>query len=91
LQFLLQTKITLDAFDGISYLILFSSARRFWYYQCIKGWQRHDEFYFIYLKWYDYKSDLLKIKLTSEKVAVDDDLAKWETFLPLKSYQYSRY
>jgi hypothetical protein len=29
LQFLLQTKITLDAFDGISYLILFSSARRF--------------------------------------------------------------
>jgi HD superfamily phosphohydrolase len=71
LQFFLQNKITLDAFDG-NILDLFSQLDDFDIISALKGWQRHDDFILSTLSGMIINRDLLKIKLTSEKVAVDD-------------------
>jgi HD superfamily phosphohydrolase len=71
LQFFLQNKITLDAFDSAN-LDLFSQLDDFDIISALKGWQRNDDFILATLSGMIINRDLLKIKLTSEKVAFDD-------------------
>lgn len=71
LQFFLENKITLDIFDSVT-LDLFSQLDDFDIISALKGWQRHDDFILSTLSGMIINRDLLKIKLTSEKVTIDD-------------------
>lgn len=70
LQFFLENKIALDAFNP-SILDLFSQLDDFDIISALKGWQRHDDYILSTLSGMIINRDLLKIKLTSEKVALD--------------------
>lgn len=71
LQFFLQNKIVLDSFDTQT-LDLFSQLDDFDIISALKAWQRHDDFILASLSKMIINRDLLKIKLTSDKVAIDD-------------------
>jgi HD superfamily phosphohydrolase len=71
LQFFLQNKITLTTF-GTETLDLFSQLDDFDIISALKSWQRHDDFILSSLSKMIINRDLLKIKLTSEKVPVED-------------------
>jgi hypothetical protein len=63
LQFFLQNKITLEAFE----LTILISQKMIDIISALKGWQRNDDFILATLSGMIINSDLLKIKLTSEK------------------------
>jgi HD superfamily phosphohydrolase len=71
LQFFLQNKVTLDTFDTQT-LDLFSQLDDFDIISALKSWQRQDDFILSSLSKMIINRDLLKIKLTSEKVPVED-------------------
>jgi HD superfamily phosphohydrolase len=71
LQFFLQNKITLTTFDTET-LDLFSQLDDFDIISALKSWQRQDDFILSSLSKMIINRDLLKIKLTSEKVPVED-------------------
>ncbi|MFA9191702.1 HD domain-containing protein [Flavobacterium sp. FZUC8N2.13] len=71
LQFFMQNKIILESFDTFT-LDLFSQLDDFDIISALKSWQRHDDFILSSLSKMIINRDLLKIKLTSEKVAIDD-------------------
>jgi HD superfamily phosphohydrolase len=71
LQFFLQNKITLETFDTKN-LDLFSQLDDFDIISALKAWQRHDDFIVSSLSAMIINRDLLKIKLTSDKVPVKD-------------------
>ena len=71
LQFFLQNKITMDTFDTDT-LDLFSQLDDFDIISALKAWQRQDDFILSSLSNMIINRDLLKIKLTSEKVPVED-------------------
>lgn len=71
LQFFLQNKITLDIFDA-STLDLFSQLDDFDIVSALKAWQRQDDFILSSLSNMIINRDLLKIKLTTEKVPIED-------------------
>lgn len=79
LQFFLQNKITLEGFND-PVLDLFAQLDDFDIISALKGWQRHDDFILSTLSGMIINRDLLKIKLTSEKVALDDLSAMRERF-----------
>ncbi|MBC5841940.1 MAG: HD domain-containing protein [Flavobacteriaceae bacterium] len=70
LQFFLENKITFDGFNS-TILDLFSQLDDFDIISALKGWQRHDDYILSTLSGMIINRDLLKIKLTSEKVALD--------------------
>ncbi|KDN53901.1 HD domain-containing protein [Flavobacterium seoulense] len=71
LQFFMQNKIALEAFDTNT-LDLFSQLDDFDIISAIKSWQKHEDFILSSLSKMIINRDLLKIKLTSEKVAIED-------------------
>jgi len=71
LQFFMQNKISLEAFNTIT-LDLFSQLDDFDIISALKVWQRNDDFILSSLSKMIINRDLLKIKLTSEKVAIED-------------------
>ena len=71
LQFFLQNKITLDTFNTGT-LDLFSQLDDFDIISALKSWQRQNDFILSSLSKMIINRDLLKIKLTSEKVPVED-------------------
>lgn len=71
LKFFLQNKITLDTFDTDT-LDLFSQLDDFDIISALKSWQRQDDFILSSLSKMIINRDLLKIKLTSEKLPVED-------------------
>ncbi|MFQ3173927.1 MAG: HD superfamily phosphohydrolase [Flavobacterium sp.] len=71
LQFFLQNKVTMDTFDTDT-LDLFSQLDDFDIISALKAWQRQDDFILSSLSKMIINRDLLKIKLTSEKVPVED-------------------
>ncbi|MBA0883858.1 HD domain-containing protein [Flavobacterium undicola] len=71
LQFFMQNKIVLESFNTET-LDLFSQLDDFDIISALKAWQRHDDFILSSLSKMIINRDLLKIKLTSEKVAVED-------------------
>jgi HD superfamily phosphohydrolase len=71
LLFFLQNKITLATFDTET-LDSFSQLDDFDIISALKSWQRHDDFILSSLSKMIINRDLLKIKLTSEKVPVED-------------------
>ncbi|MEN9907677.1 MAG: hypothetical protein RLZZ540_818 [Bacteroidota bacterium] len=71
LQFFMQNRIILESFDTET-LDLFSQLDDFDIISALKAWQRHDDFILSSLSKMIINRDLLKIKLTSEKVAIDD-------------------
>jgi HD superfamily phosphohydrolase len=71
LQFFLQNKVTMDTFD-MDTLDLFSQLDDFDIISALKAWQRQDDFILSSLSKMIINRDLLKIKLTSEKVPVED-------------------
>jgi HD superfamily phosphohydrolase len=71
LQFFLKNKITLDIFDTET-LGLFSQLDDFDIISALKAWQRQDDFILSTLSKMIINRDLLKIKLTSKKVPVED-------------------
>jgi HD superfamily phosphohydrolase len=71
LQFFMQNKISLEAFNTIT-LDLFSQLDDFDIISALKAWQRNDDFILSSLSKMIINRDLLKIKLTSEKVAIED-------------------
>lgn len=71
LQFFMQNKISLESFNTIT-LDLFSQLDDFDVISALKAWQRNDDFILSSLSKMIINRDLLKIKLTSEKVAIED-------------------
>ena len=71
LQFFMQNKISLESFNTIT-LDLFSQLDDFDIISALKAWQRNDDFILSSLSKMIINRDLLKIKLTSEKVAIED-------------------
>ncbi|APA00526.1 MULTISPECIES: HD domain-containing protein [Flavobacterium] len=71
LQFFMQNKISLESFNTIT-LDLFSQLDDFDIISALKAWQRQDDFILSTLSKMIINRDLLKIKLTSEKVAIED-------------------
>lgn len=71
LQFFMQNKISMEAFNTIT-LDLFSQLDDFDIISALKAWQRNDDFILSSLSKMIINRDLLKIKLTSEKVAIED-------------------
>jgi hypothetical protein len=65
-------------------LDLFSQLDDFDIISALKGWQRNDDFILATLSGMIINRDLLKIKLTSKKVAFDD-LKKCENVLLMKT------
>jgi HD superfamily phosphohydrolase len=79
LLFFLQNKITLDLFDAET-LDLFSQLDDFDIISALKSWQKQDDFILSSLSKMIVNRDLLKIKLTSEKVATEELLPLKERF-----------
>ncbi|MEL1240230.1 HD domain-containing protein [Flavobacterium flavipallidum] len=71
LQFFMQNKIDLNSFDTAT-LDLFSQLDDFDIISALKAWQRQDDFILSSLSKMIINRDLLKIHLTSDKVAIDD-------------------
>lgn len=71
LQFFLQNKITLDAFDT-KILDLFSRLDDFDIISALKAWQYHNDFILSSLSKMIINRDLLKIKMTNDKVDLED-------------------
>ncbi|RVT72798.1 HD domain-containing protein [Flavobacterium sufflavum] len=71
LQFFMQNKVILESFDTTT-LDLFSQLDDFDIISALKSWQTHDDFILSSLSKMIINRDLLKIQLTSEKVAIDD-------------------
>lgn len=71
LQFFLQNKVKLETFDTDT-LDLFSQLDDFDIISALKSWQRQDDFILSSLSKMIINRDLLKIKLTSEKLQVED-------------------
>ena len=71
LQYFLQHKVVLDTFDPVT-LDLFAQLDDFDIISALKGWQRHDDFILSLLSKMIINRDLLKIKLTTEKVPLED-------------------
>ncbi|WP_278035621.1 HD domain-containing protein [Flavobacterium nitratireducens] len=71
LQFFMQNKIDLASFDTNT-LDLFSQLDDFDIISALKAWQRQDDFILSTLSKMIINRDLLKIQLTSDKVAIDD-------------------
>lgn len=71
LQFFMQNKIDLESFNTTT-LDLFSQLDDFDVISALKAWQRQDDFILSSLSKMIINRDLLKIQLTSDKVAIDD-------------------
>lgn len=71
LNFFLQHKVTLDTFDTET-LYLFAQLDDFDIVSALKGWQHHEDFILSSLSKMIINRDLLKIKLTNEKVPIED-------------------
>jgi len=71
LQFFMQNKINLASFDTET-LNLFSQLDDFDIISALKAWQRNDDFILASLSKMIINRDLLKIQLTSDKVAIED-------------------
>jgi hypothetical protein len=70
LQYFLQHKVTMDTFDDVT-LDLFAQLDDFDIISA-KAWQRQGDFILSSLSKMIINRDLLKIKLTSDKVAIED-------------------
>ncbi|MFI0490828.1 HD domain-containing protein [Flavobacterium sp.] len=71
LMFFMQNKITLDVFDSKT-LDLFSQLDDFDIISALKSWQKQDDFILSSLSKMIINRDLLKIKLSSEKVLTEE-------------------
>jgi len=71
LQFFLQNKVILESFDTAT-LDLFSQLDDFDIISALKAWQRQDDFILATLSKMIINRDLLKIKLSSDKIAIED-------------------
>ena len=71
LMFFMQNKITLDVFDSET-LDLFSQLDDFDIISALKSWQKQDDFILSSLSKMIINRDLLKIKLSSEKVLTEE-------------------
>jgi HD superfamily phosphohydrolase len=71
LRYFLEHKVTMDTFDAQT-LDLFSQLDDFDIISALKGWQRNGDFILSSLSKMIINRDLLKIKLTSEKVELQD-------------------
>ena len=71
LQFFMQNKIVLESFDTAT-LDLFSQLDDFDIISALKAWQRQDDFILATLSKMIINRDLLKIKLSSDKIAIED-------------------
>jgi predicted P-loop ATPase/GTPase len=71
LMFFMQNKVTLDIFDTDT-LDLFSQLDDFDIISALKSWQKQDDFILSTLSKMIVNRDLLKIKLTNEKVAIEE-------------------
>lgn len=71
LLFFMQNKITLETFDNET-LDLFSQLDDFDIISALKSWQKHDDFILSSLSKMIINRDLLKIKLSEEKVSVEE-------------------
>ena len=71
LQFFMQNKVGLELFDTTT-LELFSQLDDFDIISALKAWQKNDDFILSSLSKMIINRDLLKIQLTSEKIAIDD-------------------
>ncbi len=71
LLFFMKYKITMETFDSET-LDLFSQLDDFDIVSAIKSWQKHDDFILSSLSKMIINRDLLKIKLTEEKVSLED-------------------
>jgi len=71
LRYFLEHKVTMDTFDAQT-LDLFSQLDDFDIISALKGWQRNSDFILSSLSKMIINRDLLKIKLTSEKVELQD-------------------
>jgi HD superfamily phosphohydrolase len=71
LQYFLQHKVTMDTFDDVT-LDLFAQLDDFDIISALKSWQRQGDFILSSLSKMIINRDLLKIKLTSDKVAIED-------------------
>lgn len=79
LLFFLQNKITFESFDNKN-LDLFSQLDDFDIISALKSWRNHDDFILSSLSKMIINRDLLKIKLSSQKIAVEELLPLKETF-----------
>jgi uncharacterized protein len=71
LQYFMQNKVGLESFDTET-LELFSQLDDFDIISALKAWQRNDDFILASLSKMIINRDLLKIKLTSDKIAIED-------------------
>ncbi|MGM8362652.1 HD domain-containing protein [Flavobacterium sp. ARAG 55.4] len=71
LQFFMQNKVGLELFDTET-LDLFSQLDDFDIISALKAWQKNDDFILSSLSKMIINRDLLKIKLTSDKIAIED-------------------
>lgn len=71
LLFFMQHKITMETFDGET-LDLFSQLDDFDIISALKGWQKQDDFILSSLSKMIINRDLLKIKLSEEKVPIEE-------------------
>lgn len=71
LQFFMQNKVGLELF-GTTTLELFSQLDDFDIISALKAWQKNDDFILSSLSKMIINRDLLKIQLSSEKIAIDD-------------------
>ncbi len=71
LQYFMQHKITIETFDSKT-LDLFSQLDDFDIISALKSWQKQDDFILSSLSKMIINRDLLKIKLSEEKVSTDD-------------------
>lgn len=71
LMFFMQHKITIETFDGET-LDLFSQLDDFDIISALKSWQKHDDFILSSLSKMIINRDLLKIKVSDEKVPTED-------------------
>jgi len=71
LQFFMQNKVTLDTFDSKT-LKLFTKLDDFDIISALKAWESQDDFILSSLSKMIINRDLLKIKLTNDKVSLDE-------------------
>lgn len=79
LQYFMQNKVTLELFDSKT-LDLFSQLDDFDVISALKAWQRHDDFILSSLSKMIINRDLLKIKMSAEKISAEEIQALKEEF-----------
>ncbi|TDW51528.1 hypothetical protein EV144_101203 [Flavobacterium sp. 270] len=79
LKYFMQNKITLENFDAEK-LDLFSQLDDFDIISALKAWQRHDDFILSTLSKMIINRDLLKIKLSAEKIPMEESQTLKEEF-----------